>query len=89
MRADFLFQIACSKKTRGNGFKLKDDRFRPEINMKTFFNDNGHTLAKVAQRGGGCPNTGNIQGQFGDCCEQLGLVEDIPAYCRGFGLDDL
>ena len=32
---------------------------------------------------------GNIQGQVGWGSEQPGLVEDIPAPCRGVRLDDL
>jgi len=35
------------------------------------------------------PNPGNIQGQAGRGSEQSGLVGDIPAYCRGVGLDGL
>jgi len=47
------------------------------------------TLAQVAQRGGGCPLPGNIQGQVGQGSEQPGLVEDGPAHCRAIGSDDL
>ena len=47
------------------------------------------TLAQVAQRGGGCPLPGNIQGQVGQGSEQPGLVENILTHCRGAGLDDL
>jgi len=32
---------------------------------------------------------GNVQGQVGQGSEQHGLVKDIPARCRGVGLDDL
>ena len=32
---------------------------------------------------------GNIQGQVGRNSEQPDLAEDVPALCRGFGLDDL
>jgi len=32
---------------------------------------------------------GNIHSQVGWGFEQLGLVEDIIAHCRGVGLDDL
>ena len=32
---------------------------------------------------------GNIQGQVRQGSEQLDLVEDVPAHCRGVGLDDL
>lgn len=33
--------------------------------------------------------TGNIQGQVGKNSEQPELVEDVPAYCRGLGPDEL
>jgi len=46
-------------------------------------------LAQVAQRGGICPIPANIQGHAGWGSEQPDLVEDVPAYCRGVGLDDL
>jgi len=35
-----------------------------------------------------CPIPGNIEGQVGWSSEQPGLVEDVPAHCRGVGLDD-
>jgi len=41
------------------------------------------------QRGSGGPIPGNIQGQVGRGSEQPDLVEDVPAHCRGIGLDDL
>jgi len=31
----------------------------------------------------------NIKGQVGRGSEQPDPVEDVPAHCRGFGLDDL
>jgi len=43
----------------------------------------------VAQRGSGGPIPGNNQGQVGWGSEQSDLVEDVPAHCRGVGLDDL
>jgi len=49
----------------------------------------GETLGCVARRGSGGPIPRNIQGQVGRDPEQLDLVEDVPAYCRGVGLDDL
>ena len=51
--------------------------------------EGGETLAQVAQRGSGGPIPGNIQGQVGRGSEQPGLVEDVPAHCRGVGLDGL
>jgi len=44
---------------------------------------------EVAQRDDRCPIPGNIRCQVGHGSEQAGLVEDVPAYCRGVGLDDL
>jgi len=54
-----------------------------------FYHEGGETLAQVAQRGGGGPIPGNIQGHLGRGSEQPGLVEDVPAHCRGIRLDDL
>ena len=50
------------------------------------YDEDGETLAQVAQRGGRCPIPGNIQGPVGRGSEQPDLVEDVPAHCRG-GLD--
>jgi len=50
----------------------------------------GETLERVAQRGsGGPPIPGNTQGQVGRGSQQPDLVKDVPAHCRGVGLDDL
>jgi len=49
---DSLFSRACCDRTRGNGFKLEEGRFRLDIRKKFFTNDD-ETLERVAQRGGG------------------------------------
>jgi len=49
----------------------------------------GEKLEQVAQRGSGGLIPGNIQDQVEWGSEKPGLVEDVPAHCRGFGLDDL
>jgi len=86
---DRLFRRACSDRTRGNGFKLKEGRFRLDFKEDIFYNEGGETLKQVAQRGGQCPIPGNVQGQVGQGSEQHHLVEDVTACCRRVGLDDL
>jgi len=49
----------------------------------------GETLERAAHRRGQCPIPGNIPGQAGWGSEQPAPVEDVPAHCRGIGLDDL
>ena len=44
---------------------------------------------QAGRRGGWCPIPRNIQGQAGRGSEQPDPVEDVPAHCRGVGLDDL
>jgi len=56
---------------------------------ESFYNEGGETLQQVAQRGGRCSIPGNIQGHVGWGSEQPDVVEDVPAHCRGIGLDDL
>ena len=65
---DRLFSKACCDRTKGNGFKLKEGRFRYKEDI--FYNEGGKTLEEVAQRGGRCPIPGNIQGQVGRGSEQ-------------------
>jgi len=47
------------------------------------------TLEQDSERGGRFPLPGSMHSQVGPGSEQPDLVEDIPAHCRGLGLDDL
>ena len=60
-----------------------------EIYEEILQSEGGEALPQVAQRGGGCPVPGNVQGQVGRHSEQPDPVEDVPAYGRGVGLDGL
>ena len=54
-----------------------------------FYRKGGEVLVQVAQKDGGCPVPGDIQGRAGRGSEQHDLAVGFPVHCRGTGLDDL
>lgn len=60
-----LFIRECSDRLKGNGFKVKEHRFRSYVGKKFFHCEGGKKLEQNAQRSCGCPIPGNVQGQVG------------------------
>ena len=79
-------EYSDGNKREGKWFQIKKGRFRLDV-QKLFYNQGGEALAQVAQRGGGCPIPGDIQGQAGWGSEQSDEAIDVPVHCSGVGLD--
>jgi len=68
---------------RGNGFKLKEGRFRSDIRKNFFAPRLVRPWHRLPREAVAAPLL--AVGQVGCGFEQPGLVEDVPAHGRGVG----
>lgn len=60
-----LFSRVSCERISGNGFKLKEGRFRLDIRIKLFLIRVLEALDQIVQGGRGCPIPGDMQSQVG------------------------
>ena len=78
-----LFEKVYNGRTIGNGFNLKEGRFRLDIRGKFF--ESSEVLEQATQRGCGCSIPGDVQGQVGWGPGQPGIILDMEVHDSACG----
>lgn len=78
-----LVSRACRGRVRGNGFKLKEGRFRVGIRKKCLTMIALKHWPRLPRETLDAPSPETFIAQTGWGFEQPDLVEGVPAYCRG------
>ena len=85
---DKHFSRACCDRTRGSGFKLKEVRFMLDMRKKNCTMRVVKHWKMLPREMVDAPSLETFKVRL-DRTQQPYLIEDVPAHCRGFGLDNL
>jgi len=83
--ADKLFRGACSDRTRGNGLKLKEGRFRLDLRKKFFAMRVVRNHLRFPREVVNVPSPELFKATLDGGSEQPGLVEGVSDQGRGVG----